>query len=37
VPGNKVGIVFKKFGQPLDPGQVMADRRATSAARCRRC
>src|SRR3954453_3614538 len=25
VPGNKVGIVFKKFGQPLDPGQVMAD------------
>ncbi len=25
VPGNKVGVVFKKFGQPLDPGQVLAD------------
>lgn len=25
VPGNKVGIVIKRFGQPLDPGQVLAD------------
>src|SRR5690349_18683846 len=25
VPGNKVGVVFKRFGQKLDPGQVLAD------------
>jgi regulator of protease activity HflC (stomatin/prohibitin superfamily) len=25
VPNDKVGIVVKKFGQPLDPGQVLAD------------
>lgn len=25
VPTDKVGIVIKKFGQPLDPGQVLAD------------
>jgi len=25
VPNNKVGIVVRKFGQPLDPGQVLAD------------
>jgi regulator of protease activity HflC (stomatin/prohibitin superfamily) len=25
VPNDKVGIVIKKFGQPLDPGQILAD------------
>ncbi|MGH7177054.1 MAG: SPFH domain-containing protein, partial [Tepidisphaeraceae bacterium] len=25
VPGDKVGIVFKKFGHPLDAGQVLPD------------
>lgn len=25
VPSDKVGIVIKKFGKPLDPGQVLAD------------
>ncbi len=25
VPGDKVGLVVKKFGQKLDPGQVLAD------------
>jgi regulator of protease activity HflC (stomatin/prohibitin superfamily) len=25
VPNGKVGIVFKKFGEKLDPGQVLAD------------
>ena len=25
VPPDKVGIVIKKFGEPLDPGQVLAD------------
>lgn len=25
VPSGKVGIVVRKFGQPLDPGQVLAD------------
>ena len=25
IPSDKVGLVFKKFGDPLPPGQVMAD------------
>jgi regulator of protease activity HflC (stomatin/prohibitin superfamily) len=25
IPADKVGIVIKKFGKPLDPGQVLAD------------
>src|SRR5581483_6263832 len=25
IPTDKVGLVVKKFGQPLDPGQVLAD------------
>lgn len=25
VPSDKVGLVVKRFGEPLDPGQVMAD------------
>jgi regulator of protease activity HflC (stomatin/prohibitin superfamily) len=25
IPADKVGIVVKKFGKPLDPGQVLAD------------
>ncbi|CAN5362391.1 SPFH domain-containing protein [soil metagenome] len=25
VPSDKVGVVIKKFGKPLDPGQVMAE------------
>lgn len=25
VPADKVGVVIKKFGKPLDPGQVLAD------------
>ena len=31
VPNGKVGIVFKKFGDKLDPGQVLADPDARSA------